>query len=362
MRYLVRNDRGEEFGPFSSGDLRALVKQNRLGDGDFVRREIGSTWHPFATIPGLGCESPPPRRTPARDSSKLLAATVQGWDAEKLADVEVDEPPSGLLAEMPGRGLASDSTEDDPTTSIERRPERPVRPERPSHDTPTLEELAARLTPSTETFDGPPIDTTIDRSEFDLPNDDQEEPGPMTRPAETGVLLRESLRDALRRSLLAAILGRRATLNLGPRRIEMMVPGVFRVEMHACWFDAVAVAEIRQRRLVVRTLLGLAMILGAIGAIATGIFGSTIAVGSPAFLVGASAASVLLIVGFTLLWLSSARTLEIHAGSRSLRFPCREIEPSILDWIDERRRTERGMLENRIQSSNSSEETSSTRS
>ena len=54
MKYIVRSLDGREYGPFTSAQLRELKDSERLGPGDFIRRETGKTWSPFEKIPGLG--------------------------------------------------------------------------------------------------------------------------------------------------------------------------------------------------------------------------------------------------------------------------------------------------------------------
>ena len=54
MKYVVRSLDGREYGPFTSDQLRDLRAGQRLGPGDFIRRENGRTWSPFEKIPGLG--------------------------------------------------------------------------------------------------------------------------------------------------------------------------------------------------------------------------------------------------------------------------------------------------------------------
>lgn len=53
MQYFTRAPGGEEFGPFSSDQLRELVRSGRLGPGNHVRRETGSSWSRFEDIPAL---------------------------------------------------------------------------------------------------------------------------------------------------------------------------------------------------------------------------------------------------------------------------------------------------------------------
>ncbi|MDG2022672.1 MAG: GYF domain-containing protein, partial [Phycisphaerales bacterium] len=54
MKYIVRSLDGREYGPFTSDQLQELKDAQRLGPGDFIRRETGKTWSPFEKIPGLG--------------------------------------------------------------------------------------------------------------------------------------------------------------------------------------------------------------------------------------------------------------------------------------------------------------------
>ena len=43
MKYIVRSVDGDEYGPFSREELQNLVSEERLGPGDFIRREAGRT-------------------------------------------------------------------------------------------------------------------------------------------------------------------------------------------------------------------------------------------------------------------------------------------------------------------------------
>jgi len=65
MRYLVRNDRGEELVCPSLADLHALYRQGFLADDDRVRQESGDRWErlgDFAPFRGERERRTAPRR------------------------------------------------------------------------------------------------------------------------------------------------------------------------------------------------------------------------------------------------------------------------------------------------------------
>ena len=72
MRYIVRSVDGDEYGPFSRRELLDLVRDRRLGPGDFVRRETGRTWSPFERIAGLADTEPAAASDSPEDPGRSL--------------------------------------------------------------------------------------------------------------------------------------------------------------------------------------------------------------------------------------------------------------------------------------------------
>ncbi len=358
VRYFVRNELGEEFGPFSSNDLRALARQNRLGAGDFVRREIGETWHPFTTIPGLGCDRPAPEDAKdVSDVDSLMQATVEGWDAKQLPDVEAADPPSLVDAIEMTRDRADDRENPRPPERLSKvgSPVRPtrtsIRPSPPAaHDAPaSMPEPIATPRPA------PIVDMVPTRVDTPTVNAEPDDPP-------HGVQIRESPGDAMRRSWLAGLLGRRAILHLLPGRIDLVTPSLTGSHTQACWLDAIDAVSIKRRRAWFRTLLGAVLIIGAI----MGGIGTMIDVGwAPlpgAWLPTLLAAACLLLLGLGLIAFSTSRVLEIHAGSQTLRIHSSGMGSNALEWIDDARRKVTSVSSGGIHSSNSSSESISTRS
>ncbi|MEE2894982.1 MAG: DUF4339 domain-containing protein, partial [Planctomycetota bacterium] len=81
MKYIVRSVDGDEYGPFTSEELRDLVREDRLGPGDYVRRESGQTWSPFEKIAGLGDRLPDADASPKRPTRPTIGAEYSDGDA-----------------------------------------------------------------------------------------------------------------------------------------------------------------------------------------------------------------------------------------------------------------------------------------
>ena len=358
VKYFVRNDMGEEFGPFSSNDLRVLARQNRLGDGDFVRREVGETWHPFATIPGLGCDgSTTEDADDVSDENSMMQATIEGWDAEHLPDVEAADPPSLADAIQATHGRADDREEPQAPARASKMGS-PVRPTRTSNrpSPPAALDAPASMPEPIPTPRPVLMDDGI-ATDVDSPTIDDERDDPPRY-----VQIRESPGDAIRRSWLAGLLGRRASLHLLPGRIDLVTPSLTDSRTQACWLDAVDAVSIERRRGWFRTLIGAALAISSImGALATmtdvgwmPMPGASL----PTLLVSAC----LLLLGLTLIAFSTSRVLEIHAGSQTLRIHASGMDSSVLEWIDDARREATCVSRGGVHNSNSSSGSISTRS
>jgi len=74
MRYLVRNDRGEELLCPTLADLHSLYRQGLVGDDDVVRAERSERWTRVGDFPALAGERD--RRAEPRQMLLLLAAAA----------------------------------------------------------------------------------------------------------------------------------------------------------------------------------------------------------------------------------------------------------------------------------------------
>ena len=351
---------GEEFGPFSSNDLRVLARQNRLGVGDFVRREIGETWHPFTTIPGLGCDHPPTEEADdVSDVNSMMQATVEGWDTEHLPDVETADPPSLVDAVETMRGRADDRGDlHAPAPAPTSKAGSPVHPNRTSNrpSPPAALDAPASMPEPIPTPRPAPVDAPVAPDVDATTSDDEPDDPPRY------VQIRESPGDAIRRSWLAGLLGRRASLHVLPGRFDLVTPSLAGSQTQTCWLDAVDAVSIRRRRGWFRTLFGAALTISSImGALAT-----TTDVGwTP--MPGASLPillgfACLLLLGLALIAFSTSRVLEIHAGSQTLRIHASGMDSSVLEWIDDARREATCVSRGGVHNSNSSSGSISTRS
>ena len=360
MKYFIRNVQDEEFGPFSSGELRVLVRQNRLGDGDFVRREVGTTWHAFHTIPGLGCDAPSRDDGRPHDVPSTMAATVEGWDTDHLPDVDTDDEPPALLEVTHGEARPEpvEPVAASAQTTRRTKPVHPVRRSETSEARVSLESLAEMPDPIPTPRPAPSAAMTPPPSDGEAPEPvairgQDEDPDEETR----YVRLQEDALDAFRRSWVSAILGRRACLHILGDRVDLVTPGVLRSQIQACWLDAVDAAAVRTRRSLLRIVVGAMLVIGSVGSAVSLLlgFGDQFASPNPVPVIVGSA--LMFLVGLAILLLSTSRVLEVHAGSQTLRLNRSRIDPTVVDWIGTARSRHNG-----DQISNSSSVSSSTRS
>ena len=108
---MVRNQEGSEFGPFTSDQLHELVRLNRLGPGDFVRRESGRTWSPFEKISGLGGSGG------GEEISEEVAEEIEEPVSESAAPI----PPAAIASPVASESMGSFSRGDTPPLMEEAR-------------------------------------------------------------------------------------------------------------------------------------------------------------------------------------------------------------------------------------------------
>lgn len=277
---MVRNQEGSEFGPFTSDQLHELVRLDRLGPGDFVRRENGRTWSPFEKISGLGG---------SRGGEEI---------SEEVAE-EIEEPVREPAAPIPPSPIAS-----------------PVAPESMGSfsrgDTPPLME-EARNNP----FHA--IGVLIDL----LPGE------------ELLFVLRQTFLDSLRSSILATVLGRRGTMVCTNRRVVVAIPTLTSTSVQMAYLDRVGLIARTSKTQIWRILLGLmlmfwgasmffpAMFLGGMGA-AAGMIGA---------MFGWFMGALFALGGLGLVLTATSRVLMVEAGE-ALVFVSSAASPWHLGQID----------------------------
>lgn len=314
MKYIVRSLDGREYGPFTSDQLRTLRAEERLGPGDFVRRETGKTWSPFEKIPGLG----------------------NAGDA--AAEFRPDAPEAGP-AGPPNRGQepktpAESDLIDDPfhspadlqidETGTETPKEAPVPLKRPS--TSPIELDIARASASADTLVQHGI--LVNRL-----------------PGETDVFtLQQSFLDVARHSIFAAVLGRRGALVCTSRRIAVVLPSVSSRTIRIAYPGQSRSIGLERRTSLVRLIFGVMLclnafvtflgssLLGGLAALVDGAAGVGIAEASGAL--GWGIAALFAAGGIFLLVTSTAKALVIDAGDPVV-FPCSRATAWHLGRIDD---------------------------
>ena len=307
MQYIVRSVDGDEYGPFDRKELQRLVGEQRLGPGDFIRRENGRTWSPFEKIAGLSDETdesnPGAVNTPVRP--------------------RVDPQPEVL-------GLEEDST---------------------SHPSPILPRTridAPASEPGIRIDFADPGESRI-KDPFERPGDESQ-PNPFTRlglpiTLEDGEQVRfviiQSFLDALRESPLNAILGHRGTLVCTDARVVVARPSLIRPSMAIAWLSSAGGASLETRRRFIRMLFGVAFLFYAFSILLSGPMTNAAlgALGGPP---GASVMSGLTflvgglfgILGVLFLVTASARSLVVTANGPELIFGCSRIGPWHLAQVD----------------------------
>ncbi len=323
MKYIVRSVDGDEYGPFSREELQMLVREERLGPGDFIRRETGRTWSPFDKIAGLGRTS--------------------GTELE-----EEPIPADGISPTRPIVGAEIGSGGDSGGTPEE---------------VPEPEEIVP-IEPATE-----PAETTT--PPFNPVAIDDSDPSPfialglpMTMDAgeQTCCVVVQSFRDALRESLFNALLGHRGTLVCTNRRIVVVRPSAIRSSMHVAWMDSVNMASIESRRSVPRTIAAIVFLMYAVSSLAGGIvsglaadFAIASGVGGSLFsmasIAGVGIASFAALIGLLALLTCRRRAMVVSTSGAELVFGCAALGPWHLAQIDAARMSTRVADQSRGRSS-----------
>lgn len=340
MRYIVRSVDGAEYGPFTREELQLLVRERRLGPGDFVRREAGRTWSPFERIAGLSdvptdaAATPPTaaiddRARPAREDRPTTAddaseSPVSSRPRLEAAPERLDEPSADLLS-----GLDVDlSIELDPVEVAIPAVATPSPPTTPAAAT------APRSRPTVQ------VDPAVSENPFvaaGLPID-------VVSGEELQFVLVQSFLDALRGSMIGAVLGHRGRLICTDRRAVVVRPGFGRSSMTVAWLDRIDHAGVEARLGIARLVLGVICLMYAAYALAASLAGSL----ALAALGGAGAAEVggvLAVLGSVIavgagllgvLLVATARGRVVAVGE-GLQFPCAAAGPWHLARIDEGR-------------------------
>ena len=330
MKYIVRSVDGDEYGPFSREDLQNLVREERLGPGDFIRRETGKTWSPFEKIPGLGenfeltTKEPPTatletaptvqtaatvRTTPTRPT---VGAEVVGNGKPKL-ESDVHSIPTDVLPTVTGDSKSEDDSKSEKVVAFE------------AEDRTTDDILTSAADPNTFLSLGLPI--TLGPEE------------------DVHFTAAQSFIDAFRESALNAILGHRGTMVCTSRRIVVVRPSMIRASMQIAWMESTSMVGIETRRNLFRmvvgvvllfyaavSMLGAAMIGGAANSIGGGLgLDSFLNVAGTAGLIIASAIGLL---GVLAIITASRRAMVVSSSGSEVVFGCMALGPWHLAQID----------------------------
>jgi hypothetical protein len=307
MRYMVRNVEGGEYGPFTSEELRQLVRQQRLGPGDFVRREQGNTWNPFEKIEGLasllsgdsGADGAQPfadSAAPSDPRARRSGAPTPPRPAASPEELHFDAP--GMpVASAAGASFGDLGTPD------------PMNPMAPM-----------AVAPSVKVNPFPAAGLPIVLAE----NEDVQ------------FVLVQSTLDACRTSLLSTVLGYRGRMICTDRRTVTIMPGLGRVSMSIVWNDRAGSAGIRSHTNIIRALLGgILTIVGGFGLL--GVVLGLNALPIDATLMISAVYGVMAAVGGLLLLTSFAKVVLVGDSSDGIVFPCAAASPWHLAKIDEAR-------------------------
>ena len=318
MRYIVRSVDGDEYGPFDRKELQRLVTEQRLGPGDFIRRESGRTWSPFEKIAGL-----------AEESSVSTAGIVDAPIRPR-----VDPRPEVL-------GL--DSEPDPPVTASPRFPRTRIDADMDRSDTDDDSNDLIELTPST-------FGAASERD--DDGTGDEPQPNPFTRLGlpirlEEGEQVRfviiQSFLDALRESPFNAILGHRGTLICTDARVVVARPSLIRPSMAIVWLSSAGSASLETRRRIIRLILGLLFLFNAFSILVSGpitngvmeaLTGSSSPAGSIVSGLTLSIGAICALLGLLLVATASARSMVVTATGAEAVFGCARIGPWHLSQID----------------------------
>lgn len=323
MKYIVRSVDGDEYGPFSREELQNLVSEERLGPGDFIRREAGRTWSPFEKIAGLGegielvTEEPP--TTSARTATAGIAKTAEpsktapirptvGAEVvEKSRSNKDDEVQSSERGET---SIAEDDSGEDRVSARE------------AEDRATQDRLSGTADPNTFLSLGLPITLGVEE--------------------EVHFTAVQSFTDALRESTFNAILGHRGRLVCTSRRIVTVRPSVFRPSMQIAWVESTSMAAIQTRRNLFRMVVGVVLVFYAIStAIMSGLTSGIMAgtgLGGPFLTLAGTAglvvASVIGLLGLLGILTANRRAMVISSSGSEIVFGCMAIGPWHLAQID----------------------------
>ncbi len=348
MRYVVRSVDGAEYGPFTSDELRQLVREQRLGPGDFVRRETGRTWSPFEKIAGLAEVLDESTTSPAPEASPTPTLPIAGADADTPERPAAPVPPSTRRRARP-----------DPS------PER-LLDESPDAET-IIEPVASLLEPddvdpsSVITLDGGP-DSERPRDLRSRMIDPARSENPFVAAGlPIGLLdgeavqfeLVQSFLDAGRGSLIGAVLGHRGRLICTDRRAAAIMPGFGRSSMSIVWLDRLESAAVRSRTSVGRMIFGVVCLLYAVyavvgslavGAALTALGNAGNSVAGVSTMLGMVVAGIAALLGLGLVLTARGRTVIVGDASNGIAFACSGASPWHLAKIDEGRMREHGSL------------------
>ncbi|MEE2973175.1 MAG: GYF domain-containing protein, partial [Planctomycetota bacterium] len=259
MRYIVRSVDGDEYGPFSRRELLDLVRDRRLGPGDFVRRETGRTWSPFERIAGLADTEPASAADSPEDPGRSLRIEPAP-EVLEVAETETDEDDSKMPAGDP-----------------------PVTPPSPDASGPS------------EPAPSPPASRS-DRPSASLPNPFHSVGLPLELGPDEEVrfVLRQSFLDGFRESPVGGLLGHRSTMICTSSRIAVVRPSLARPSMSIVWLTGAGGATIETRRRLIRLLLGLVLLLQAFSLLVSGPIAGALTTLIP----GANAAAATALGGF----------------------------------------------------------------
>jgi hypothetical protein len=322
MKYVVRSLDGREYGPFTSDQLRDLRAGQRLGPGDFIRRENGRTWSPFEKIPGLG-------------------------DLGDAADLTRNDAPLAGPSALPDQDVFPATPDLDdvatPPADLQRDPLR------------TNAVDAADEMDEMDEMDDSPVAITISSTsqiELDIARasasaDMLVQHGVLVNrlPGETDVFtLKQSFLDVARHSMLAALLGRRGVLVCTSRRIAVVLPSVSSRTIRIAYPGQSRSIGLERRTSLVRLIFGVMLflnaivtflgssLLGGLAAVVDGAAGVGIAEASGAL--GWGIAALFAAGGAFLLITSTAKALVIDAGDPVV-FPCSRATAWHLGRIDD---------------------------
>ncbi len=331
MRYVVRSVDGAEYGPFTSDELRQLVREQRLGPGDFIRREEGRTWSPFEKIAGLAdIEAMSPTSDPSTDMSTDPVSSVPGGP-----DLPVEPPrlrPDPGPEQIDGGSTAPPSPPHSRPVGIQLDDLRGSVNEPNAGSTP-----AASGSPQLRR--SVPIEPARSTNPFvaaGLPID-------LLAGEEVEFVLVQSFLDACRDSLLGAILGHRGRLVCTSRRAVSIMPGFGRSSMTVVWLDRIAGAAVRSRTSMARMVFGVIGLLYAayalVGSFAVGAAMNALgtggaAVGGITAILGTIVAGLAALLGLYLLLTARGRAVIIGDGHDGIAFMSAAATPWHLAQID----------------------------